>query len=187
MFMRTGLPPQILTYQGTPIMSKGMKELCKLYKIRQLQTLVYHLQTDGFVERFNHKEDAQYCDWKMVITGMVYCLIFHLPYRRFPRCTWSSHFGFWVTPSWITDCGKSTTETRDNALSEHSEKYYTIYAHTRGAFVGYASDSKLIVQPILRGQIVCTNTRTLINRLKLLGASLHQNGRDTMSWKGRKC
>uniref|UniRef100_A0A8C1MIS2 Gypsy retrotransposon integrase-like protein 1 n=1 Tax=Cyprinus carpio TaxID=7962 RepID=A0A8C1MIS2_CYPCA len=50
---RVGLPSQILTDQGTPFMSRVMADLCKLLKIKQLRTTVYHPQTDGLVERFN--------------------------------------------------------------------------------------------------------------------------------------
>ncbi|CAJ0960675.1 unnamed protein product [Ranitomeya imitator] len=52
-FSRTGLPKEILTDQGTPFMSKVMRELCKALKISQLRTSVYHPQSDGLVERFN--------------------------------------------------------------------------------------------------------------------------------------
>uniref|UniRef100_A0A8D0DEN8 Gypsy retrotransposon integrase-like protein 1 n=1 Tax=Sander lucioperca TaxID=283035 RepID=A0A8D0DEN8_SANLU len=48
-----GIPKEILTDQGTPFMSRVMKELCVLLKIKQLRTSVYHPQTDGLVERFN--------------------------------------------------------------------------------------------------------------------------------------
>ena len=50
MFSRVGIP---LTDQGTPFMSRIMKDLCKLMQIKQLRTSVYHPQTDGLVERFN--------------------------------------------------------------------------------------------------------------------------------------
>ena len=53
MFSRVGLPKEVLTDQGTPFMSKVMRELCKLLHIKQLRTSVYHPQTDGLVERFN--------------------------------------------------------------------------------------------------------------------------------------
>ena len=53
LFSRVGLPDEILTEQGTPFMSKIMKDLCTLMKVRQLRTSVYHPQTDGLVERFN--------------------------------------------------------------------------------------------------------------------------------------
>uniref|UniRef100_A0A8C1LPZ1 Gypsy retrotransposon integrase-like protein 1 n=1 Tax=Cyprinus carpio TaxID=7962 RepID=A0A8C1LPZ1_CYPCA len=50
---RVGIPSQILTNQGTPFMSRMMADLCKLLKVQQLRTMVYHPQTDGLVERFN--------------------------------------------------------------------------------------------------------------------------------------
>ncbi|XP_065268782.1 uncharacterized protein LOC135885080, partial [Emys orbicularis] len=52
-FARMWLPKEILTDQGTPFMSKLMKDLCTLLHIHTLRTLVYHPQTDGLVERFN--------------------------------------------------------------------------------------------------------------------------------------
>ncbi|KAK5901327.1 hypothetical protein CgunFtcFv8_026212 [Champsocephalus gunnari] len=53
LFSRVGIPKEILTDQGTPFMSKIMKDLCRLFKVKQLRTSVYHPQTDGLVERFN--------------------------------------------------------------------------------------------------------------------------------------
>ena len=53
MFTRIGIPEEILTDQGTPFMSKIMQDMCKLLRIKQLRTSVYHPQTDGLVERFN--------------------------------------------------------------------------------------------------------------------------------------
>uniref|UniRef100_A0A9J7X964 Gypsy retrotransposon integrase-like protein 1 n=1 Tax=Cyprinus carpio carpio TaxID=630221 RepID=A0A9J7X964_CYPCA len=50
---RVGIPREILTDQGTPFMSRTMADLCHLLKVKQLQTTVYHPQTDGLVERFN--------------------------------------------------------------------------------------------------------------------------------------
>ncbi|XP_067303559.1 uncharacterized protein [Pseudorasbora parva] len=50
---RVGIPAQILTDQGTPFMSRMMADLCRLLKVQQLRTTVYHPQTDGLVERFN--------------------------------------------------------------------------------------------------------------------------------------
>uniref|UniRef100_A0A803JM67 Gypsy retrotransposon integrase-like protein 1 n=1 Tax=Xenopus tropicalis TaxID=8364 RepID=A0A803JM67_XENTR len=52
-FSRVRIPKEILTDQGTPFMSRVMKELCRLFKVVQLRTSVYHPQTDGLVERFN--------------------------------------------------------------------------------------------------------------------------------------
>ncbi|XP_040292346.1 zinc finger protein 420-like [Bufo bufo] len=53
MFSQVGIPKEILTDQGTPFMSKVMKELCRLLNVKHLHTSVYHPQTDGLVERFN--------------------------------------------------------------------------------------------------------------------------------------
>ncbi|CAM5094227.1 unnamed protein product, partial [Eretmochelys imbricata] len=52
-FAQVALPKEILTDQGTPFMSKLMKDLCTLLHIHTLRTSVYHPQTDGLVERFN--------------------------------------------------------------------------------------------------------------------------------------
>lgn len=52
-FARVGIPKEILTDQGTPFVSKLMKDLCAMLHIRTLRTSVYHPQTDGLVERFN--------------------------------------------------------------------------------------------------------------------------------------
>uniref|UniRef100_A0A8C1NT83 Gypsy retrotransposon integrase-like protein 1 n=2 Tax=Cyprinus carpio TaxID=7962 RepID=A0A8C1NT83_CYPCA len=53
LFSRVGIPSQILTDQGTPFMSRMMADVCKLLKVQQLRTTVYHPQTDGLIERFN--------------------------------------------------------------------------------------------------------------------------------------
>uniref|UniRef100_A0A9J7ZY96 Integrase catalytic domain-containing protein n=1 Tax=Cyprinus carpio carpio TaxID=630221 RepID=A0A9J7ZY96_CYPCA len=53
LFSQVGIPSQILTDQGTLFMSRMMADVCKLLKVQQLSTMVYHPQTDGLVERFN--------------------------------------------------------------------------------------------------------------------------------------
>ncbi|KAL0199892.1 hypothetical protein M9458_003079, partial [Cirrhinus mrigala] len=53
LFSRAGIPAGILTDQGTPFMYRLMADLCRLLRVKQLRTTVYHLQTDGVVERFN--------------------------------------------------------------------------------------------------------------------------------------
>ncbi|KAJ8356897.1 hypothetical protein SKAU_G00196910 [Synaphobranchus kaupii] len=53
LFSRVRLPEEILTDQGTPFMSRIMRDLCQLMKVTQLRTSVYHPQTDGLVEWFN--------------------------------------------------------------------------------------------------------------------------------------
>ena len=42
-----------LTYQGTNFMSRTMKELYGLGKVKAIRTSVYHPATDGLCERFN--------------------------------------------------------------------------------------------------------------------------------------
>ncbi len=44
---RVGIPVEILTDQGTPFMSRLMADLCRLLRVKQLRTTVYHPQTDG--------------------------------------------------------------------------------------------------------------------------------------------
>ncbi len=53
LFSRVGIPAEILTEQGTLFMSRLMADLCRLLRVKQLRTTVYHPQTDGLVERFN--------------------------------------------------------------------------------------------------------------------------------------
>ena len=48
-----GAPEIILTDQGTNFLSKLIKEICELFKIKQIRTTSYHPQTDGLVERLN--------------------------------------------------------------------------------------------------------------------------------------
>ncbi|MGH0180819.1 UNVERIFIED_CONTAM: hypothetical protein FKN15_013733 [Acipenser sinensis] len=50
---RVGIPREILTDHGTNFMSQCLKELYKLLQIQSIRTSVYHLQSDGLVERFN--------------------------------------------------------------------------------------------------------------------------------------
>ncbi|XP_069100681.1 uncharacterized protein [Pleurodeles waltl] len=52
-FSRVGFPKEILTDQGTPLMSRLMAEVCRLLGVKQIRTSVYHPQTDGLVERYN--------------------------------------------------------------------------------------------------------------------------------------
>ena len=53
LFSRVGIPREILSDQGTNFMSQLLKELYNLLNISQIQTSVYHPQTDSLVERFN--------------------------------------------------------------------------------------------------------------------------------------
>ncbi|KAL0154420.1 hypothetical protein M9458_050269, partial [Cirrhinus mrigala] len=51
LFSRVGIPVDILTDQGTPFMSRLMADLCRLLRVKQLRTTVYHPQTDGLDRR----------------------------------------------------------------------------------------------------------------------------------------
>lgn len=53
LFSRVGILREILMDQGTAFMSRVMKDVCNLLRIKQVRTSVYHPQTDGLVERFN--------------------------------------------------------------------------------------------------------------------------------------
>ena len=50
---RHGVPMKILTDQGSQFRSNLLKELCKLLKIKKVETTAYHPQCDGQTERFN--------------------------------------------------------------------------------------------------------------------------------------
>ena len=51
--LRYGAGLQILTDQGTPFMSKLMKNICKRLEIQQIRTSAYSPSTNGAVERWN--------------------------------------------------------------------------------------------------------------------------------------
>lgn len=53
LFSRPGNSKELLTDQGTPFVSKLMKNLCSLFQVHHLCTSVYHPQTDRLVERNN--------------------------------------------------------------------------------------------------------------------------------------
>uniref|UniRef100_A0A9J7ZV28 Gypsy retrotransposon integrase-like protein 1 n=1 Tax=Cyprinus carpio carpio TaxID=630221 RepID=A0A9J7ZV28_CYPCA len=77
---RVGLPSEILTDQGTPFMSRLMADLCRLLRVKQLRTTVYHPQTDGLVERFNqtlkqmlrHVAAEDKRDWDLMIPYVLF-------------------------------------------------------------------------------------------------------------------
>lgn len=53
-FAREGLPQDILSDQGTNFTSCLLREVCSILGIKKLQMSIYHPQTDGLVELFNH-------------------------------------------------------------------------------------------------------------------------------------
>ena len=52
-FVRVGLPDEILMDQGSNFMSALLREVYRLLNIQRICTTPYHPQTDGLVERFN--------------------------------------------------------------------------------------------------------------------------------------
>ena len=52
-FSSVGIPVEILTDQGSNLMSKLLKEVYHLMGVKPIRTSPYHPQTDGPVERFN--------------------------------------------------------------------------------------------------------------------------------------
>jgi transposase InsO family protein len=50
---RLGIPKELLTDQGTKFMSRTIRELYGLLKVKAIRTSVYHPATDGLCERFN--------------------------------------------------------------------------------------------------------------------------------------
>ena len=104
MFTRVGIPRTLLTDQGTPFVSRIMKELCQLFNVQTLRTSVYHPQTDGLVERFNRtlkgmlrkvvSRDGK--DWDLLLPYLLFAVReipqsstgfspFELLYGRHPR------------------------------------------------------------------------------------------------------
>ena len=53
LFVRVGIPREILTDQGTNFTSQLLAEVYKLLHVKGLRTSPYHPQTDRLVERFN--------------------------------------------------------------------------------------------------------------------------------------
>jgi len=54
-----GIPEKIRTDQGTNFMSKIFKNICKLLKIKKIQTTAYHSKSNGALER-SHRTLAEY-------------------------------------------------------------------------------------------------------------------------------
>ena len=50
---RHGAPRVLLSDRGTNFLSNLVAEVCKIFQIQKVNTSIYHLQTDGLVERFN--------------------------------------------------------------------------------------------------------------------------------------
>ena len=50
---RHGIPEELLSDRGTNFLSTVIQEVCQLLNIKKINTLGYHPQTDGLVEKFN--------------------------------------------------------------------------------------------------------------------------------------
>lgn len=53
LFTRDGIPKEVITNQGTSFMSKVLQAAWRFLGVQPLCTSIYHLQTNGLVERFN--------------------------------------------------------------------------------------------------------------------------------------
>lgn len=61
-------------------MSRMMADPCRLLKVKQLRTAVYHPQTDGLVERFNQMLKRMLrqvvaeggCDWDLILPYVLF-------------------------------------------------------------------------------------------------------------------
>ena len=54
-FLKEGIPCEIITDLGTNFQSDSMEELCRQLGVKQLRTTAYHPQTDGAVEKFRKR------------------------------------------------------------------------------------------------------------------------------------
>ena len=52
-FSRMGIPEEILSDMGTQFTSGSMREVSRLFSVRQITTTPYHPMKNGMVERFN--------------------------------------------------------------------------------------------------------------------------------------
>jgi len=58
-FLRYCIPNSIVTHQGSQLMCDIFKRLCKLLKIRKLNTTAYHPESNSALER-KHKTMKEY-------------------------------------------------------------------------------------------------------------------------------
>ena len=69
---RHGVPGELLSDRGPAFLSKLMLEVCELMGTKKLNTIAYHPQTDGLVERFNCTLTEMLAK-KVVKTGIPSC------------------------------------------------------------------------------------------------------------------
>ena len=51
--IRHGVPTQLLSDKGAAFLSQLMKGVCEVLGVKKINTMAYHPQTDGLVERYN--------------------------------------------------------------------------------------------------------------------------------------
>ncbi|XP_063075477.1 uncharacterized protein LOC134465637 [Engraulis encrasicolus] len=138
-----GIPKEILTDQGSPFMSRVMKDLCTLLKIKQLRTSVYHPQTDGLVERFNKtlksmlrkaiEEDGR--NWDQLLPYLLFAV------REVPQ----SSTGFSPFELLLSYRPRGLLDIAKEAWEEQPCKQRTLIEH-----VGAMRDRMKSVYPIIR-------------------------------------
>ena len=78
-FSRTGIPPQILTDQGSVFTSKLMKQLCHILDIKHIKSSPYHPESNGCLERWHatlkavlRKYPERHKDWDRLIKYVLF-------------------------------------------------------------------------------------------------------------------
>ena len=71
LFTRVGVPAGSLTDQGSNFMSQLLVEVYNLLQIEPIRTSPYYPQTDGLVERFNHRPCSRRLPRRRERTGIV--------------------------------------------------------------------------------------------------------------------
>ncbi|XP_078504379.1 uncharacterized protein LOC144762951 [Lissotriton helveticus] len=131
LFSRVGFPKEILTDQGTPFVSKLMREICSTLHIHQIRTSVYHPQTDGLVERYNRTikstlrkmMEVSGSDWDKMLPLALYAIriqkqsslgvsAFELLYGRQPRSLLEM-----TRDAWVNEQNEEVTATLDYATA----------------------------------------------------------------------
>ena len=78
-FSRTGIPPQILTDQGSVFTSKLMKQLCHILDIKHIKSSPYHPESNGCLEHWHatlkavlRKYPERHKDWDRLIKYVLF-------------------------------------------------------------------------------------------------------------------
>ncbi|XP_061098630.1 uncharacterized protein LOC133128839 [Conger conger] len=130
LFSRVGIAEELLTDQGSCFMSGVLKEMCRLLKVTQLRTSVYHPQTDGLVERFNQTLKAMLRkmietdgkDWDQLLPYLLFSV------REVPQSTTGFapfELLYGRRPRGLLDLAKEAWEqqpSRTRSLIEHVEQ-----------------------------------------------------------------